>query len=201
MKQYKQLPIPKDSAWERKSIKRYLPIWFNEFITGCSNLIKWFPIIWKQRDWDYFHIYEIIKQKLIFQRQELVSANRHTTVWQTNRDITICLNLIERIQEGYYEIEHCDYINQDFNFVPTGKKFEGEDTFEMKITVHYKDFIPYFTKYHNQYKKLIEHGFKGQKLTKEDDERIALYLGMVNHERAKKLLFKIMNERIESWWD
>lgn len=203
MKQYKQLPIPEDSAWGRKSWRNYAPIWFKEFITGCNNLIKWFPTIWKQRDWDQSYIYEIIKQKLIFQREELVNANRHVDIWQVNRDITICLNLIELIQEDYYEIEYLDekYIKQSFNFVPTEEKFDGEDTFEMKNEVHYKDFVPYFVKYINQYKKLRRYGFRGMKLKKEDDKRIALYLGMVNDERARTLLFKILNERINHWWD
>lgn len=176
MKQYKQLPIPKDSAWSRKSWKRYAPIWFKEFVVGCNNLIKWFPTIWKQRDWDDSYIFDIIKQKLIFQRKELVNANRHTTVWQTNRDITICLNLIERLQEEYYRLEYWDY----------------------KIN---KDFIPYFVKYINQYKKLRRYGYLGMKLKKEDSEKIALWLGDINQERAQKLLFKILNERINHWWD
>ena len=29
-----------------------------EFIVGVKNLIKWFPVIWKNRDWD--HIFEVL---------------------------------------------------------------------------------------------------------------------------------------------
>ena len=31
MKTYTQLPMPKDSAWERKTWRRYTPIWFKTF--------------------------------------------------------------------------------------------------------------------------------------------------------------------------
>ena len=50
MKNYEKLPIPNDSAWERKSLWRKLPIWLKTFLTGCNNLIKWTPTIWKQRE-------------------------------------------------------------------------------------------------------------------------------------------------------
>jgi hypothetical protein len=32
-------------------------------------------------------------------------------------------------------------------------------------------------------------------------QRIAMNIGRYNHERARKLLFKIMEENIEGWWD
>ena len=35
-----------------------------DFIEGIKNLIKWFPIIWKDRNWDHSYIYEILKFKL-----------------------------------------------------------------------------------------------------------------------------------------
>ena len=35
-----------------------------EFITGIKNLWAWFPIIWKDRDWDGWFIYQIIEFKL-----------------------------------------------------------------------------------------------------------------------------------------
>lgn len=37
---------------------------FRSVKTGIKNLIKWFPIIWKDRDWDYYFIYAILHKKL-----------------------------------------------------------------------------------------------------------------------------------------
>ena len=34
------------------------------FIKGVKNLWKWFPTIWKDRDWDSYHIYEILRVKI-----------------------------------------------------------------------------------------------------------------------------------------
>ena len=116
MKNYEKLPIPNDSAWERKSLWRKLPLWLKTFLTGCNNLIKWSPTIWKQRDWDHSFILDILEKKIEFQRKELVSSNRHTRIETDNRDMTIVLNLIERVREEYYGVEYLDYRETKFRF-------------------------------------------------------------------------------------
>ena len=34
-----------------------------------------------------------------------------------------------------------------------------------------------------------------------DGERIHVAMGCIRHEKARKLLFKILEQRIEHWWD
>ena len=31
---------------------------------GIKNLVRWFPIIWRDRDWDDHYIFEVLKFKL-----------------------------------------------------------------------------------------------------------------------------------------
>ena len=50
MKRYEKLPIPSDSAWNRKTWRRYTPIWFNVFIEGVHNIFRWIPTIYKDKD-------------------------------------------------------------------------------------------------------------------------------------------------------
>jgi hypothetical protein len=38
MKIHKPLPIPEDSAWDRKTWKTYIPIWLKEIINGILTL-------------------------------------------------------------------------------------------------------------------------------------------------------------------
>jgi len=216
IKTYKQLPIPKDSFWDRKTYNPYtLFRWWlynllDKFIftpihncdNGFRNLYKWFKPIWNDRNYDDYYIFEILKQKLILQREYLVSKNRHLNIPQTNRDITICLNLIERFQESYYELEYFDYHESNRYFKPTGEKFEGEDTFTWESDLISENFDEYFKKYKSSYNKLLKNGYGPVKInTFDDKETIALWLGHYNHERCKKLLFKILSERIECWWD
>lgn len=225
MKTHPKLKIPETTAWDKS--KTYNPYtlfdrwlynnfqysWFHNcwdkfidipignFQQGIINLWKWFPIIWKDRSWDDHYIFEIIKHKLLLQREELIGANRHTGIETINRDITLCLNLIERIQEESYEIEYQDYWKQNFEFIDTGKEYDGEKTYAMEFTTVHKDLIPYFSKYINTYKKLRRFGYKGRTFKKEEDETIALYIGMYNQEKCQRLLFKILNEKIRHWWD
>ena len=120
MKTYKQLPIPEDSAWERKTLFGMLHWRIKNFLTSCNNLIKWFPTLWNDRDWDDQFILEILQKKIEFQRKELVNANRHTRIEMDNRDMTLVLNLLERVKEDYYGLECMDYWDNDmtFNDVP-----------------------------------------------------------------------------------
>ena len=37
---------------------------WNNFICGIHNLWRWFPIIWRDRDWDWVFLAKIMEQKL-----------------------------------------------------------------------------------------------------------------------------------------
>jgi len=47
---YKQLPKPNDSEFDRKSLFNYLPIFLSILINNVLRLIRWSPIIWHDRD-------------------------------------------------------------------------------------------------------------------------------------------------------
>jgi hypothetical protein len=194
MKKHLPLPIPSDSAWERKTWRYYTPIWFNEIVTGISNLIKWISTIYKDRDWDDHYIFEILKFKLIQQRKEIVGANRHTGIEDTNRYITLCLNLIERIQEETYNLEYQDFVRERIWFTDN-----GDETSTLNSEIEYENFAGYFLKYQNQTKRLVE---KDPELALEENKmRLALRLSDLNQSRCQALLFKILNEKINTWWD
>ena len=113
-----------------------------QFFKRIYNLYRWFPIIWKDQDWDDFYIFEILKFKLLQQREYLVSNDRHTRVPQINRDITICLNLIQRIQDEYYNCEYQDFYRGKTHLIPIGgNKYKHEEKIE------FENFSGYFQKY------------------------------------------------------
>ena len=87
---------------------------------GVKNLYNWFWIIWKDRDWDYYYIFQVLKFKLEKQAKHL--NGRDAELMMT------CVRLIDNLQNESY---------------------------------------PSYTQ----------------------------------HNKAKRLLFKIMNDNIESWWD
>ena len=193
MKTYKQLPIPEDTAWERKTLFGMLHWRIRNFLTSCNNLIKWFPTIWYDRDWDGHFILKILQKKIEFQRKELVNANRHTRIESDNRDMTLALNLLERVREDYYGLECMDYWDSEivFDNVPENPKLKS---IEVNTTTERYD--EYLSKYPSSVRALTkEHG---EEL---DKERLCLMVSNYNHKKANKLLFRILEERLAYWWD
>jgi len=202
----KKLPMPKDSAWDRNSWKNYLPVWFLEFLRGVKNLIDWFSVIFNDRHWDSNYIFEVLKRKIELQRKYIVTSNRHSEVERDNRDMTLCLNLIQRVQEDFYSIEYSDYEKTEYNFLDIPGDTENK-TLDIKI-VH-EDFDSYFKKYPLSYKKVLSNKklqifnikIGEEENTVEIKQRIAMNIGHYNQQKAHSLLFKILNERMSWWWD
>jgi len=61
---------------------------------GIQNLIYWFPIIWKDRNWDGHYIYEVMKHKLKAQANYVGRRDFHTRAQQDARNMRTCVRLI-----------------------------------------------------------------------------------------------------------
>jgi hypothetical protein len=74
---------------------------------------------------------------------------------------------------------------------------------QLDIKTESERFDEYFKKYPLVYKKILAD--KNLQVFCIEDEnykqRIAMNIGRYNHKKARKLLFLIMEENIEGWWD
>ena len=121
----------------------------------------------------------------------------------------LCVKLMEKVQEEFYVMEYMDYEDKDFFFVPTGDDIEDDlGGYYMETRLKKENLNDFFKKYPLVYKKIVTN--KKHQIFKIDNEdltsydvksRIALNIGRYNHERAKKLLFKVLSENIERWWN
>ena len=193
MKNYKKLIVPNDSAWDRNWLWRNLHWRIRYFITGVKNIFKWMPTLYKDKDWDGWYIYNILQKKIEFQRQEIIYANRHTEVDRDNRDMTIVLNLLERVKEEYYGMEHLDYSETKFDFIPVE---DNPNLKEMKKIVLSENYDEFLKKYPSSVRKVLKE--KGNDLEK---DTLCLFVARHNQEKARKLLFKLLEQKIERWWD
>ena len=193
MKNYEKLIVPNDSAWDRNWLWRNLHWRVRYFIIGVKNIFKWIPTLYKDKDWDGWYIYNILQKKIEFQRKEIVYANRHTDVDRDNRDMTIALNLLERVKEEYYGTEYLDYSETEFDFIPVE---DNPNLKEMKKTVLSENYDEFLKKYPSSVRKVLKE--KGNDLEK---DVLCHYVARHNQEKAKKLLFKILDQKIERWWD
>ena len=194
-------------SWLRRQID-YISIWWRrdgkylhlEFKRGIKNLIYWFPIIWRDRNWDSHYIFEILKHKLKAQSKYIGGRDIHT---QAKRDAEImmtCVRLMKLIQDEHYSSEYSDYHISKHWFKDIPDK-PGYSTWESKQLK--ENFDDYFKKYPLVYKRVLagEGPFQPISFKQEDKQRIAMNIGHINHDRARKLLFKIMEQNIEKWWD
>ena len=111
---------------------------------GVKNLYKWFWIIWKDRDWDHYYIFQVLKFKLEKQAKHLSERNWHESSKRDAELMMTCVRLINKLQnEEYYEAYY------------DSKPMTNEMMLECQA----------------------------------------------QHNKAKRLLFHILNERIDSWWD
>jgi len=193
MKNYKKLIVPNDSAWDRNWLWRNLHWRVRYFITGVKNIFKWIPTLYKDKDWDGWYIYNILQKKIEFQRKEIVYANRHTDVDRDNRDMTIGLNLLERVKEEYYGTEYLDYSETEFDFIPVE---DNPNLKEMKKTVLSENYDEFLKKYPSSVRKVLKE--KGNDLEK---DTLCHLVARHNQEKARKLLFKLLEQKIERWWD
>jgi len=192
MKTHKPLPIPNNSAWDRKTWRSYSPVWFLEFVRGIQNLIHWLPVIWKDRHWDDHYIFEVLKHKIKLQQKYIVNSNRHTRVNIDNRDMTIVLNLIERIQDDYYALECYEYENSKFRFEPAGDK---------KYTIEQDVISENYDAYLKKYRTSVRAVMKKDMETTIDKSKLCFWVAQHNQQKAHNLLFRILKERLTWWWD
>jgi hypothetical protein len=191
----------------RPNIFRRIYLWWEHdgkyyhkyFKTGVKNLWYWFPIIWKDRDWDSHYIFEIMKHKLSAQANYIGTNDRHTRAQQDARRMRLCVKLMSKVQEEDYTMEYMDYAKDRVWFTPCEDR-PGSSLYNSENV--WEKYDEYFAKYPLIYKRVMNgEGVFSLKGREDDKHVIAMNIAHLNHDRARKLLFKIMEENIEGWWD
>ena len=159
-----------------------------QFFRRIYNLYRWAPIIWRDQDWDDHYIFEILKFKLKNQAKYIGTKNRHMSAKRDAEIMMLCVRLIEKVQDEWYGREYFNYHKSEFKFVDS-ESYPG--SYEMEIEHISDNYEDYFKKYPRIYKQVKE----------DDKHRTAFNIAKTNGERAHKLLFKILEQNIQRWWD
>lgn len=174
---------------------------FKSFYISIKNVIRWMPVIWKDRDWDDSFIFTILKTKLKFQAEYIGKRDFHTRAKRDSEIMNLCVRLIDKVKEEYYSIEYYDYHKTEYNFIDS----DVPNCKEMVFNEISENFDDYFKKYPLIYKRVLNGEGWVSIIDEESGEinkkRVAMNMGYINHGRARKLLFKILESQIESWWD
>lgn len=176
-----------------------------EFARGVKNLWRWFPVIWQDRDWDHVFIYTMLAKKLEFQAKYIGNRGFHTEAERDAERMRLVVKLIKMQQDEFYRMEYLDYEKSEhwFETIPEHPGYK-----EWKHETVSERYDEYFAKYPRQYKRVLNgegiftrYREPGYVVDPTDKHGIALEIAHMNQDRCKELLFKIMNDHIESWWD
>lgn len=179
--------------------------WYYDFTEGIRNIIRWAPVIYRDRDWDQHFIYEILKTKLEFQAKYIGDRDFHTEAKRDAERMRLVAKLIKLEQEEFYRMEYMDYEENEYWFEPCENNSELYEWKHKNISERHAE---YFAKYPRQYKRVLngEGRFargreEGYIVDPTDTHKLAMEIAHMNQDRCRKLLFKIMEENISSWWD
>ena len=155
---------------------------------GVKNLWRWFWVIWKDRDWDHHYFWEVLKKKVTQLRDEQLENFSYREVEIMNT----VLRLIDKVQNDDYRDEYYDYYETE---MWVDKK--GHVQFD-EIRNDLKAFISKYPRTH----KIVLNNPKYNKYLNGDemDYKIGIAMSSYRQNKAKKLLFKLLENRIEYWW-
>ena len=191
---------------------RFIPSWWYHegryyhkvFKTGVKNLLYWFPVIWKDRNWDSNYIFEIMIHKLKAQSKYIGERDIHTRAKRDAEIMMTCVRLMKLVQEETYSHEYSDYHKTKHFFEELDEKRNGEKLYEWKSNELSERFDEYFKKYPRQYKKAVSGELKRFRRDEKESENKRIYameIAHENQERCQRLLFKLLDENIRKWWD
>lgn len=151
---------------------------------GIENLILWFPVVWKDRNWDHYFIYVMVRHKLHLTEQLIRNHGHHIRNIKDADDIKLCINLLDRlIEDDYYESA---FKNHDKKWGEVKVRFEDCDDNPEMQEFHIDRPNANTSKEKEKEKKDF---FKAYK--RETDLR----------EQDLDMLFKYMRRKIQCWWD
>jgi hypothetical protein len=172
--------IMKDKlVWKIERWVRYEFLYFHKTLyNGIKNLIIWFPIIFKDRNWDHFYMYKLIQFKLKMMSKYNSKYGNHVGDERNVERMNTCIKLIDKIiNDTPYHSEYQEYYDYDIK--------------------NPERLSEYFKKYPNDYKRCT----KRYKKYKNNDFITAIIMAAIREEKANKILFTILERNLQGWWN
>jgi hypothetical protein len=155
------------------------------FFRKCKNVIRWFPTIWKDEDWDHSYTMEILIKKLEHQRDFFASDKPYTVdAKEKANQIQNAIDLLHMTSNTweFYECQIMDELKEKWGEGVIRLEPLGNGTSELHI-----DYDRVKTKKDKeQYSKEFREGM----------EQV-----MKQYKKDKREAFKYLADHIDFWWD
>jgi len=156
---------------------------FRNIKYGVRNLIKWFPVIWNDRDWDFFFIWTILHKKLELMEKEIRVNGHHKNNIRDANQIKLCVNLLKRLIDDQYH-ENV-FIHHEKKWGKSHMKWEPTEDPELQSLHIIRDNVNTDEEKEQETKEFQRLSPKVEELRQQD----------INH------LFDYMKKHILGWWD
>ena len=149
-----------------------------------KNLIKWFPVIWKDQDWDHCYFHIIMRKKLSNMENHFRNYGHHTQSKKDANDIKLCIVLLDRIINDVYD--EMVYKNHD-------KKW-GDSHFKWTSVNNNSDLSEV---------NITRDNVKTEKDRKTESKEFKKLLSNETELRQQDInyLYATLNNHILNWWD
>jgi hypothetical protein len=173
----------------------------NDAVEGIKSVKKWFSHNIDDRDWDHVFIINSLKFKILNTANYIRRTQRHLNWVNDVKYMDICVRMMNKIwpsEEISYESEYTLYYKSKYRFEPYKEGLK-----EMVIENISENFDEYFANNRRTHQLAIDYMQKNNIKSSDKNKKYseAMFISKLKHEKAKKLLFKIISERIENWWD
>lgn len=157
----------------------------NYFINKIKRVVEFLPVIWKGSDYDYIYAINLFEYQLkrtadYLDSDEALSLDSKIQA----RKIRTVLNLMDKVYNEKYLYEYMDTIERLYGEECTSiVPIEGTPIrYGLKVThANAKD--------EEHEKEILEH------------KNLLSKLAYEKHEKAHRLLWKLIEHRIRRWWD
>jgi hypothetical protein len=163
--------------------KYEIKYWPRDVQYGFTNLFRWLPVIWKDRNWDHVFIYKILRKKLDLQEKHIRKYGHHVDNEKDADKIRVCVLLLDRLlKDEYYDNVYRNFHKKWGHGEFRTEKVEGSDLYELHIDYESAKTKADIEQCNKEHRMLLN---KENELRTQD----------INY------LFKMMSKHIQSWWD
>lgn len=69
------------------------------FVMCVKNLVRWFPVIWNDRDWDHSYFYKILETKLTHMADHFEKSAWGASAEEDAKNMRKCVQLIKDLED------------------------------------------------------------------------------------------------------
>lgn len=151
-----------------------------EFFRSVQKLIIWFPIIWKDRDWDQSFIFNMLEIKLTNMAKYFRQRDFFVGQIREAEKMELCVRLIKKINDDFYSYEYMDILEKKY----------GEEKMYVDPSTHYLKW------------EYVDKKYTKKELESINEEKVYLMKrSQAKQQKAKRILFTLIERNIDRWWD